>query len=69
MPYQMGWIVHIAMSPELGLDVLVAQDAHLSGQVLAMGAQETAVQRDRREECHGARPEALLGGRGGQPHE
>lgn len=65
----MGWVVHIAVRPELGLDVLVSQDPHLGGQVLSMGTQDAAIKWDRREECHGLGVEAMLPGWGGQPHE
>ena len=63
--YQMGRVLHIAVRPELGLDVLVSQDPHLGGKMLAVGAEEATVQRDRGQQRHGARSEALLGCRGG----
>lgn len=49
--YQMHRIIHSAMGPKLGFDVLVTQDAHLCWEVLAVRAQQPAVKRDGRQKC------------------
>lgn len=69
-PYHMRRVVDLAMSPELGLDVLVAQHAHLRREVLAVGAQETTVERDRGQQGRRRRLEAVaLNGCRGQSGE
>lgn len=63
--YQMCRVVDVAVGPELVLDVLVAQDAHLLRQVLAVGAEEAPVQRYWRKQGEGLGPEAVAAaGRG-----
>lgn len=52
-------VVDIAVGPELVLDVLVAQHAHLRGQVLAVGAEEAPVQRYWRQQGHGLGPQTV----------
>lgn len=64
----MGRVVHVPVRPELGLDVQVAQDPHLGGEVLPVRAQQAAVQRDGRQQGHHGRgPQGVgaAGGRGG----
>lgn len=56
--YQVSRVVDFAMSPELGLDVLVAEDPHLAGEVLPVAAQEPPVEGDRGQEGHGLGLEA-----------
>lgn len=58
-------VVDIAVCPELVLDVLVAQHAHLWGQVFAVGAEEAPVQRYWRQQGEGLGPQAVAaaGGR------
>lgn len=52
-------VVHLPVRPELGLDVLIAQQAHLPWQVLPVRPQEAPVERDRRQQCHlGPQPAA-----------
>ena len=52
-------VLHIPVRPELGLDILVAQQAHLGRQVLAVGAEQAPVEVDGRQQGHGAGREAL----------
>lgn len=49
----MHGIVNLLVRAELRFDVLVAEHAHLGGEVLAVGAQEAAVEEDRGKEGHG----------------
>jgi len=57
--YQMRRVVNVAVCPELAPDVLVAQDAHLWGQVFAVGAEEAPVQRYWRQQGKGLWPQAV----------
>lgn len=63
--YQMCRVVDVAVGPELVLDVLIAQDAHLLRQVLAVGAEEAPVQRYWRQQGEGLGPEAVAAAGGG----
>lgn len=68
--YQMCRVVDVAVRPELVLDVLVTQHAHLRGQVLAVGAEEAPVQRYWRQQGHGLGSQAVAAaGRRGGRHE
>lgn len=49
-PYQVHGVLDVAVRAELGLDVLVAQQAHLGGQVAAVGTQQPPVQRHGRQQ-------------------
>lgn len=63
--YQMCRVVDVAVGPELVLDVLVAQHAHLLRQVLAVGAEEAPVQWYWRQQGEGLGSEAVTAaGRG-----
>lgn len=42
--YQMDRVVDVAVRSELGLDVFIAQDAHLGWEVLPMGAEYATVE-------------------------
>lgn len=63
--YQMCRVVDVAVGPELVLDVLVAQHAHLLRQVLAVGAEEAPVQRYWRQQGEWLGPEAVAAAGGG----
>lgn len=63
--YEMCRVVDVAVGPELVLDVLVAQHAHLLRQVLAVGAEEAPVQRYWRQQGEGLGPEAVAAAGGG----
>ena len=52
-------VVDVAVCPELGLDVLIAQDPHLRRQVFAVGAEEAPVQRYWRQQGEGLGPQAV----------
>lgn len=47
--YQMRRIVHVAMSSEFGLDVLVAEEPHLCREVLSVSAQKPSVKGNGRQ--------------------
>ena len=49
----MHGVVDLLVRAELRFDVLVAEHAHFGGEVLAVGAEEAAVEQDGREEGHG----------------
>lgn len=57
-------IVHAAMSSELGLDILVAEDPHLCREVFSVSAQKPSVKGNGRQQGHGLWPQAILHGRG-----
>lgn len=61
----MHGVVDLLVRAELRFDVLVAEHAHLGGEVLAVGAQEAAVEQDGREEGHGFRARAAGDAGGG----
>lgn len=57
-------IVHVAMSSEFGLDILVAEQPHLCREVLSVSAQEPSVKGNGRQKGHGLWSQAILHGRG-----
>jgi len=52
--YQVSRVIDLAMSAELSLDVLITEQTHLVGQVLAVGAEQAAVELNGRQERHHA---------------
>ena len=50
--HQMDGIVELLVGSELGLDVLVAQEAHLWWQVLPVSPKKAAIKGNRWEESH-----------------
>lgn len=63
--YDVDGIVDLSVGAELGPDVLVAEQAHLRIQLVAVGAEDAAVQRDGRQQSHGGRTQRLGGAGGG----
>lgn len=55
-------ILHLPMRPKLSLDILIAQQPHLRGQMLPVRAEEPTVEVDWRQQCHWPRGEAVLDG-------
>jgi hypothetical protein len=53
-------VLRLPMTPKLGLDVLVAQEPHLGGQVPAVRAEQPPVQGDGRQQGQ-RRPQARVG--------
>ena len=47
-------IFHAAMATKLAADVFVSEQTHLARKMLAVGAEEAAVERDWWEECDGS---------------
>lgn len=57
-------IVHIAVSSEFGLDILIAEEPHLCREILSVSAQKPSVKGNGRQQGHGLWPQAILHGRG-----
>ena len=49
-PDNVHGIVDVAVQPELALDVFIAEEAGRRWELLAVDAQKTAIERDRRKE-------------------
>lgn len=50
LPYQMHGIIHVFVSSELSLDILIPQNSHFAREVLPMRPQKSSVQRYRRKQ-------------------